>query len=260
MVIRRIREHVTTHNWFAVAVDLAIVVVGVFLGTQATNWNEARIAANEAHADREQLIEDVNANQIDFEARRAYYADVRRHALAALEMLRSGSDKLGEKFVVDAYQASQINARKLRRSTYDQLMAAGALRSIGDQHLLDIAETYYQGLKVLDDGNERLPPYRERVRRELPYEVISRIRERCDDRTSESHGVVIFRLPTKCSLMLDAPTIERAVNQLRSSPGIDRDLSRYIVDIDQRLGNFEGSDRRGRQFRDALEHANRIGQ
>ena len=33
MVVRRIRDHVATHNWFAVAIDLAIVVVGVFLGT-----------------------------------------------------------------------------------------------------------------------------------------------------------------------------------------------------------------------------------
>ena len=43
MVIHRIREHVAHHNWFAVAVDLAIVVVGVFLGTQANNWNQDRI-------------------------------------------------------------------------------------------------------------------------------------------------------------------------------------------------------------------------
>ena len=43
MVLRRFREHVIDHNWFAVAVDLAIVVVGVFLGTQVSNWNAARI-------------------------------------------------------------------------------------------------------------------------------------------------------------------------------------------------------------------------
>ena len=43
MVVRRIREHVATHNWFAVSVDLLIVVAGVFLGIQASNWNEARI-------------------------------------------------------------------------------------------------------------------------------------------------------------------------------------------------------------------------
>ena len=47
MVIRRIREHVATHNWFAVGIDLAIVVVGVFLGIQASNWNAARIQSDE---------------------------------------------------------------------------------------------------------------------------------------------------------------------------------------------------------------------
>ena len=66
MVIRRIRDHVASHNWFAVSVDVAIVVVGVFLGTQANNWNDARLAANEAHTYRERLIEDVTANQVDF--------------------------------------------------------------------------------------------------------------------------------------------------------------------------------------------------
>jgi hypothetical protein len=256
MVIRRIRDHVATHNWFAVAIDLGIVVAGVFLGMQATNWNDARIAANQAHVYRDQLIKDVRANQIDFAARQAYYNAVRRHALAALDELRSGPAQLGEPFIIDAYQASQINARKLRRSTYDELTAAGALTGIGDQDLLDVAETYYQGLKVLDDGNDNLPPYRERVRRELPYEVVSRIRERCDDRTSESHGVVIFRLPVECHLSLDRPTIQRAVDRLRAAPGMERDLSRYVVDIDQRLNNFAGSDRRGRLFLAALEQAN----
>jgi hypothetical protein len=256
MVIRRIRNHVATHNWFAVGIDLLIVVVGVFLGTQATNWNAARIAAQDAHTYREQLIEDIDANQIDFRFRRAYYTDVRRHALAALEALHSPSQQLGEPFIIDAYQASQINARTLRRSTYDMLLQAGALTSIGDEHLRDIAETYYQGLKVLDDSNEHLPPYRERVRRELPYEVVTAIRERCGDQTSEFHGVVIFQLPSQCHLGLDQRAIQRAVAQLRTAAGLERDLSRYILEIDQRLGNFGGSERRGQQFRAALERAN----
>ena len=29
MVIRRIRDHVSAHNWFAVGIDVATVVVGV---------------------------------------------------------------------------------------------------------------------------------------------------------------------------------------------------------------------------------------
>ena len=42
MVVRRIREEAVKYNWFGVAVELAIVIVGVFLGLQANNWNVAR--------------------------------------------------------------------------------------------------------------------------------------------------------------------------------------------------------------------------
>jgi len=44
MLLRRVREHVTAHNWLAVSVDLIIVVLGVFLGIQLSNWNAERLA------------------------------------------------------------------------------------------------------------------------------------------------------------------------------------------------------------------------
>ena len=42
MLLRRITQHVKDQNWFAVFIDLVIVVVGVFIGIQVANWNEAR--------------------------------------------------------------------------------------------------------------------------------------------------------------------------------------------------------------------------
>ena len=42
MLFRRVAEHVKQQNWTAVVIDFAIVVVGVFIGLQVANWNEAR--------------------------------------------------------------------------------------------------------------------------------------------------------------------------------------------------------------------------
>ena len=42
MILRRIKAHVEKENWFAVGIDFAIVVIGVFIGLQVANWNEAR--------------------------------------------------------------------------------------------------------------------------------------------------------------------------------------------------------------------------
>ena len=44
MILRRITQHVKDQNWTAVAIDLVIVVVGVFLGIQLGNWNAERLA------------------------------------------------------------------------------------------------------------------------------------------------------------------------------------------------------------------------
>ena len=59
MLLRRITEHVKTQNWLAVGIDFAIVVVGVFIGIQVSNWNDAlgdREVANK-HLGNAQFVE-----------------------------------------------------------------------------------------------------------------------------------------------------------------------------------------------------------
>ena len=47
MILRRIMEHVRAQNWTAVGLDFLIVVLGVFIGIQVANWNEARALQRE---------------------------------------------------------------------------------------------------------------------------------------------------------------------------------------------------------------------
>lgn len=49
MILRRISENIRSQNWFAVAVEFIIVVVGVFMGLQVQDWNEARKERIEEH-------------------------------------------------------------------------------------------------------------------------------------------------------------------------------------------------------------------
>ncbi len=41
MLLRRVIEHVKEQNWTAIAIDFAIVVIGVFVGIQAQQWQQA---------------------------------------------------------------------------------------------------------------------------------------------------------------------------------------------------------------------------
>ena len=42
MLLRRVTKHVKTQNWFAVGIDLVIVVVGVVIGIEVANWNDVQ--------------------------------------------------------------------------------------------------------------------------------------------------------------------------------------------------------------------------
>ena len=42
MLLRSITKHVREQNWFAVGLDFFIVVVGILIAFQITNWSETR--------------------------------------------------------------------------------------------------------------------------------------------------------------------------------------------------------------------------
>ena len=42
VLLRRITEHIKAQNWMAVGLDFIIVVVGVFIGIQVSNWNDVQ--------------------------------------------------------------------------------------------------------------------------------------------------------------------------------------------------------------------------
>lgn len=48
IILRRLTANLRVQNWTAVAIELMIVIVGVFLGIQAANWNLARLERREA--------------------------------------------------------------------------------------------------------------------------------------------------------------------------------------------------------------------
>jgi hypothetical protein len=42
MLLRRFNKHFSEQNWFAVGLDVTVVITGVFLGMQVTEWNDER--------------------------------------------------------------------------------------------------------------------------------------------------------------------------------------------------------------------------
>ncbi|WP_412067262.1 hypothetical protein [Rubrivirga sp. IMCC43871] len=68
MILRRITQHVRDQNWTAIAIDFVIVVAGVFIGIQVSNWNQDRTDRDLADRYVAQLSEDIRSDIRDIEA------------------------------------------------------------------------------------------------------------------------------------------------------------------------------------------------
>lgn len=76
MLFRSISKHVQDQNWFAVGLDFFIVVVGILLAFQITNWSEARQKATELKRAEASIQSDLRSNYY-FAQERLSLADCR---------------------------------------------------------------------------------------------------------------------------------------------------------------------------------------
>ena len=106
MLLRRISKHVKDQNWFAVFIDFAIVVVGVFIGLQVANWNAAQSNKAELRVSLERLNKEVSQNMGIIEK-------VLTHYEKTSERLTLGRETL------DACEYSVEGQAALERSFYD---------------------------------------------------------------------------------------------------------------------------------------------
>lgn len=238
MVIRTIRHHVATHNWFAVAVDVGIVVLGVFFGNQVSNWNQGRQDRQQGHDYRLRLIDDLDANRDDMRDRRNYYSDVRDHARGALTALATPGGSTDAQFLIDAYEASQITPRKTKRFTYDEMLARGALQWVGDAKLREQISNYHVGVESGGVTFNAVPPYREYIREIMPAAAQEAVRRDCPEQVYfTDSGAGQARLAQHCTtLRLDPAIAAAAAATVRAGPGLQKDLTRQIADLDVKIG------------------------
>jgi hypothetical protein len=257
MILRRIREHVVHFHWFAVAIDFIIVVIGVFIGIQASNWNQARAERSQAREYRAMLRNDLDENLANLATRRRYYTWVRNEALSMLADLERPASSLDQQFLVHAYQATQILPWALKRNTYDEIVSTGTIAGLGDPLLRDKVSNYYVTSDVTGANISVITPYRDIVRRVMPYAAQQAIRAHCNERiVQNSHGSNDMVLPEgRCELGLDEATVRRSVAQVHDWPELELDLNRQIVDLDQKLLSVDAIARRATALKAALKQA-----
>lgn len=254
MIGRRVRGNFAKLNWFAVTVDLAIVVIGVFLGTQASNWNQDRLDRRRGAEYRRRLVIDLAATERVMAALQAYSNEVKGHGEAAIAVIEEPSRPAGKPFLIDAYQASQALVYSSRHVTYDEIVSAGGLELVGPPALRQKISNYYwrmDRLLGLDAGSST---YREMLRTAMPNAVQRAIRANCDERrTNVGDYLIIPSLPATCEVAVDPAVAALAAARVRAWPGLGDTLNRQLSSNDSRTVSYTALADGARQIRAAID-------
>lgn len=218
--LRHVSGNVRDQNWTAIAIEFVLVILGVFLGIMAANWNQTRLDRRET----EKLLEQVDVTLTGFqrfiESMPGYYATAERYGDRAIAAWKGDPTVSNEEFVIGAYQASQIISAGNNAVVFGAIFGAENLRDIEDpvirQSLAGIMTFDYQ----LIDLRAVSTRYREEVRKTIPHEIQAAIRASCSDRFGNNNVV----LPARCDLEISPDLAARAAQALRARPELVAEL------------------------------------
>ena len=241
MILRRLSANLRAQNWTAIAIEFVIVVVGVFIGTQVSNWNQARLEKKATSRMLEQLRPEIQ-NQFEFfDSARVYYRTTRPYADRALAGWANDPKVDDNQFVIAAYQASQIYGIGINAQNWALTFGGNQMRDIDDpmlrRNLAVVLTADYEPVGF----NAVATPYREHVRQIIPDAVQDRIRASCGDRNITRPGAqFIVILPPVCPLKLDPAVAASAAAELRTHPELVPELNWHLAAVANYLTNVDG--------------------
>ncbi len=222
MLLRRVIEHVRKQEWTAIAIDF-VIVVGVFIGIQAANWNAMRADQSRARGYLERIHSDLNADLANYENRMRFWSAVSNYGRAGLAYAdgRQSRDATQWDFLLAYFQASQVGEFWTQSTTYDELKGAGELNLIGDLDLRNSLAQYYT-----EAGNPALterPAYRENVRGVIPIDVQLYIWTKCY--ASNESGEQELR---DCASPITEERAAEIVNEIRGDRALMSELRYWM--------------------------------
>ena len=153
MLLRSLTKHVKDQNWFAVFLDFFIVVAGILIAFQITNWNEAQTNKHATISALERLNSEIAANMDaagSVISRIEEGADIRAAGIAVLESC--DPSEAAHTSVIDAITSTtgdilpaflnNITQELARQDRYTQFLSDDFLTALNiyDGHISDEAE------------------------------------------------------------------------------------------------------------------------
>ncbi|OFW98702.1 MAG: hypothetical protein A3E78_12740 [Alphaproteobacteria bacterium RIFCSPHIGHO2_12_FULL_63_12] len=234
MILRRVIAHFRKQEWTAIFLDFIIVVVGVFVGLQVSNWNEAREGRVRAHDYLQRIGADLDADIATYTDRLAFWAKVADYGAKGLDYAETGEARGASQWdlLLAFFQSSQVAEFYTTQTTYDELTSAGEIGLIADTGLRnDLAQYYSLGI---NPAMAERPPYRQHVRGVIPLGVQNYIWKNCYTSDIKARQMML-----DCASPLDEAQAARIVDQIRTDAALMAELRYWMstMQVAAQVGN-----------------------
>lgn len=213
MILRRVIKHFREQEWTAIFLDFLIVVVGVFVGLQVSNWNAERLQRTQErdylvrlYAD---FVESINGQTRDLNFLNQQLSD-QAAILKSLDACKVEPEDAAA-FQRGINTLGYINPPRIFRRTVDEMVAAGRTDIIQNQALKGrlsgvIALVEWRGNSFTESVSRTTEHYRYIIEEEVRYDLK---RKYSDPFLGEFVGVD-FDIQALCQ----SPQIARAISAI----------------------------------------------
>jgi len=158
MILRRFTQHLKDQNWFAVGLEVIVLIVGIFLGMQVTEWNDERKEKQLEDEYLALLSRDLMAINKTLSEQLAHEQFIIEASTKALKYINNPDQEF--KPVEFGQLLSQMWGRRtltLQSPIFTELKSAGRLSIIRDNKLRNSIMEYFDSLvrteRVVDKNN-----------------------------------------------------------------------------------------------------------
>jgi hypothetical protein len=227
MVASRLMARLREHDWMAAAVELVIVVVGILIALQVSNWNQDRIDRNRAQGYYRRIHADLSADLKNMDATLAFWRAVSAYGDAAIAdgEGKPADETPGWKTLLAWYQASQTMPFVASDAAFGEMRSAGELGLIADEGLRKRLDDYYSlsGVGGQSIIREQYPEYRLQIRGLTPWHVQQYIWSRCFSESS-----FIAQQFVDCNAPIGAQEASAILKSYRDSPALLNQLRAWM--------------------------------
>jgi hypothetical protein len=232
MIINRLANGIRNQDWFVVIIEVMIVVVGLFIGLQVDDWNQARIQRLEEHQYLERLYSDMRKQIEQMDIRETYFEVAKADNILITDYLTAPDESSlpATRLLSAFYISTVIYPFRPYSVTYEELLSTGKIQILSDVGLRELIAQYFYDTEPLL-GAWNIPndnTYRNAVRSRIPPALQDLISTTCEPANGN-----MLKLEPDCAIDIPQDKARDIVANLTNVPGLKEtamlNLSRLII-------------------------------